>query len=140
MGRPLVVEIDARDVSDRLTPCPAQVFRDADERLWMFVHEERREGVDGWLWVGVKDRNVCTRWTAADVEPIGELVNDTDGRKEAVAMFLAAKGAAQEADKLKRERDALVLTLKDAIRRLPPAQGEELRRMYRRGLTASSAH
>lgn len=135
MSSSLVIEVDAREASDREAPCPSQVFRDPDGQLWMFVRAEVRENTDGWLWVSAKDRDVCTRWTPINEELPGELVNDTACRGEAVVMFLAARAAGQEADRLKRENRALLRVVKDAVRRLPSAQGEELRTLYRRGLT-----
>lgn len=106
---------------------PGTVYRTPEGRLMMWVRHEDREGMRGNLWAGVDDRTrmVVTRWTSPYEDAPGELVNDTEGRREAggLRVLLAATES---------ERDALADAMKRATGWLSDSQAEELREVYRK--------
>lgn len=112
-------------------PSPGQAYRDPQSGLLMlYVRNEERNGVQGFLWVGARSRNVVTRWVSVYDYVPGELVNDTAGRVEACFERF-------ERGVVEHERDELAETLTYAARWLSPSQMDELRAFYTSNLKAS---
>lgn len=103
---------------------PSQVYQTANGRgLLLFVREEERRGVNGYLLVGTRLGVVYTYWLPT-TDPIpGELVNDTDGRAEAQLSLI-------EREQAERERDAMKTAMRQAVEWLSPTQADDLRKLY----------
>jgi len=106
-------------------PGPGQVYRGENGELLLYARRELREGVEGHVLVGVKAGVTYTRFYPTNTVIPAELVNDTAGRQEA-----AVERAVSQA--LEHELETLKACMKQAVKRLPESERQELRALYAR--------
>ena len=102
---------------------PAKAYRGVKGELFLFVRHEDRKGIKGDVFVAPKNGVLYTTWLPEGTAKPGELVNDTAGRTEAAIAIL-------EREKLEKERNALLVVVRRAVRWLASSQADELRKLH----------